>query len=328
MSGLIQSTSVSGNNGFDPEVSVSLTDNISAGDCVIVAMYFGNGIQAIQPSSGSDTFTLVSQVGEELIYYCASSSGGYNTIVITANDADVEYAIYVYEISQIIALDVTSTHQTTSGTTWTSNSVTTNYASEFWVGLGQGDSTLTGPSSPWTNTAYNNLGGSGISAIGGYQVVSSAGSASYSGTNSPSQGITALVATFAFFLPTTGFSGLGTFNPTASVTQKLIVSAASEAGTTSDGFNYPAGVGVYGTGGLFAYAGEAVMNDLVSSVTPLAGTDSAGNPYPPGFMGPQLALTENASPATQTGVGILYVDSSGNLWYKSPGGTSTKLASD
>lgn len=42
-----------------------------------------------------------------------------------------------------------------------------------------------------------------------------------------------------------------------------------------------------------------------------------------------LFLAEKASaPSTPSGGGILYVDSSGNLWYLSPGGTSTKLASD
>jgi hypothetical protein len=41
-----------------------------------------------------------------------------------------------------------------------------------------------------------------------------------------------------------------------------------------------------------------------------------------------LFLAEMSAPSTPTGGGSIYVDSSGNLYYLSPGGTSTKLASD
>jgi len=56
-------------------------------------------------------------------------------------------------------------------------------------------------------------------------------------------------------------------------------------------------------------------------------------PAPPGTALAVLASvlardSQQRSPTNQSGTGTLWVDASGSLWYKSPGGTSTKLASD
>ena len=42
--------------------------------------------------------------------------------------------------------------------------------------------------------------------------------------------------------------------------------------------------------------------------------------------GPFLLAEQSAAPSATAGYGTLYTDTSGNLWYLAPGGTSTKLA--
>lgn len=48
----------------------------------------------------------------------------------------------------------------------------------------------------------------------------------------------------------------------------------------------------------------------------------------PSVGGDALVLPESSAPSPVGGSGQLYVDSSGNLWYLSPGGTATMLAND
>jgi hypothetical protein len=94
-------------------------------------------------------------------------------------------------------------------------------------------------------------------------------------------------------------------------------------GTSVAGYNYganaqPAGDGFmeFGTGtpGSLPFKVDQAGNVTAASVT--------NTVVAPVFIGKQSA------PATPTGGGVIYVDTSGNLYYLSPGGTSTKLASD
>lgn len=325
--------------------TVTLGHNTTSGNCLVVLVGAGTNssfsVSSIALSGSSDTFSQAAG----LLYtpgnndYALSSiwtddncSGGFNTVTVSFSTG-LGYMVSVYEVSGLATssvVDQTSTHGDT-GTSWTSGTTgTTSSNNEIWFGASSARSTsaptLTGPAG-WTNNSQSSPNG----FVHGYQIVSSIGTATYNGTSnlSDAEGSTTVV-TLKAPSPVGGsvLGGTGTFQLSGTQTQKLIVSLASEGGTTSDGFDFPAGVGVYGTGGVFSYSGEAVMDDLVGSMAPQAGTDSAGNAYPPGLMSPQLSLTKNSSPTAQTGLGFLWVDSSGNLWYQSPSGTQTKLALD
>jgi hypothetical protein len=89
--------------------------------------------------------------------------------------------------STIAALLDKSAASTTgaNGTSWsTGSTATTSNANQLWVGAVATDgTTITGPSSPWTNIAQVTQGSSDF--MSGYQVRSSVGAASYAGSFSP-----------------------------------------------------------------------------------------------------------------------------------------------
>ena len=63
------------------------------------------------------------------------------------------------------------------------------------------------------------------------------------------------------------------------------------------------------------------------SSLPSQPVDAAITRYAAGVVAlPQLYLAEGSAPSTPTGGGILYCDGAGNLYYLSPGGTSTLIA--
>ena len=108
-------------------------------------------------------------------------------------------------------------------------------------------------------------------------------------------------------------------------TQLLIVSVAPAMGTTSEGLDYPAGIGLYGPGAILTYDGPAMAGNLVGSAAAAPGDDGLGNDYPEGVMTPYLNLPDVPAPATPAGGCILYY-SSGVLYALGPSGTPVALA--
>jgi len=129
-------------------------------------------------------------------------------------------AVDVYEVSGLISASNptdqgSNQNGTSSGTSWDSgtSSMTTN-PNEIWFGVGVAQAvatntaaTITGPGGGWNNeaqlsTSYQS-GGTGtthqhdVGQMSGYQIVSSEGTADYSGTVSTSSATAASVTTFA-----------------------------------------------------------------------------------------------------------------------------------
>lgn len=137
----------------------------------------------------------------------------------TANSSNTLFiTMDIFEFSGILTISpadqtANSNTNTTTNTSWTSTSTaTTTQANELWIGVSAPQvfasnttQTVTGPSSPWINEtvlsgSYQD-GGTGTASkffgyqISGYQIVSSTGTATYSGTNSQNSVYDAAVLT-------------------------------------------------------------------------------------------------------------------------------------
>jgi hypothetical protein len=70
-----------------------------------------------------------------------------------------------------------------------------------------------------------------------------------------------------------------------------------------------------------AYTGSVGAGNLITSIAPVAGTDTVGNNYPVGIMGQQLTLvSQSGAPAALSGASQLYTSSQGRLRYLSSAG--------
>ena len=91
------------------------------------------------------------------------------------------------------------------------------------------------------------------------------------------------------------------------VVQKMIISLAAHAGERPDGTPYPAGMALFGVGGVFGYLDGYENGGLSGSFALVAGSDAAGNAYPAGLMVTQVTLTTvTQTPATPPGGAVLY----------------------
>jgi len=125
-----------------------------------------------------------------------TATGGTGTIAIMAT---------VYEVNDLAAspFDKTANSVSAGATTWTSTATaaTTQATERLFGGVftaASGASTITGPTSPWTNTAQiNQVQGSFTDGwIAGVQNVVSTGTYTYNGTVSPSSQWIAKIATY------------------------------------------------------------------------------------------------------------------------------------
>lgn len=143
-----------------------------------------------------------------------TTTGGTGTLAVTAS---------VYEwagLYPVSPFDQTANSVSSGSSSWTSTATpTTTQASEVWIGgvftTVSSPGTITGPSSPWTNLSQvsQTQGSFEDRWMSGWQVVSSTGAATYSGTVSPSSQWICKVATFRL---DTGGPYTQTFNATGS----------------------------------------------------------------------------------------------------------------
>jgi len=211
-----------------------LDDAVTGYDGVIIAVcgYFGGTISRITLGGTGGTFTKV------------ATSGGYNceiwanlnvppaqasdSVVITASEAGI--IAWVYEVAGYpgvtggaVFLDQTAgTYSGSDAASWSSGTTgTTVSASEFVVGLGlalpNNGTVVTGPAGSWVNeSAAENLAGADgyyLSAVSGYQLPSSAGTFTYSGTVSPNAAWAAVSATFLLMPNQGGWGGYVASSP-------------------------------------------------------------------------------------------------------------------
>lgn len=196
-------------------VTATFANNIAAGNSVVVciegyATVSGTFIGSVSPSSGADTYTqAISDINtdDSSIWYILSSAGGYKSVTVTSNQTGYGANVWIYEVATLTALDKTSNGPGGTGTSFTSNATaTTTQANEIWFGVGGGvgvassSDTASGPAG-WTNESsqnYNNPVGGQCAGVSGYKIVSSTGTATYSGTISSSSTETGCVATFKY----------------------------------------------------------------------------------------------------------------------------------
>src|ERR1035441_3016083 len=196
----------------------------TAGNCLVVCIAsYGSGligsISGITLGGSAGNFAALAAVNGNpvgsdssaaFIWADPNCAGGQTSVVISGSDLSVASGgggVVIYEISGLptsSVLDKSSTGgDSTIGSAWSSGATaTTTVANEIWIGCGATDYTGTGPSSPWTNT----VPGSGLGRAG-YQIVTSVGAATYSGTQSTS-------GTWAAAVVTLKASGGATFQPT------------------------------------------------------------------------------------------------------------------
>ena len=75
-----------------------------------------------------------------------------------------------------------------------------------------------------------------------------------------------------------------------------------------------------------AYQGSIAAGNLITSIAPVAGTDTVTNPYPKGIMGQQLTLvSQSGAPTAFSGASILYTSANGRLRYLSSTGNDLVL---
>ena len=209
MVAFVQSASSTSIVGATVTVTLSAT---TAGNCLVVASEASQGaanptITGITLGGAADHFAQLAIVGDPTasvafveIWADPNCAGGQTSVVVTYSvNPPGTACVWVYEFSGIASsgiLDKSSTAFTGSTqATWDSGATpTTTQASELWFGANAGFSTTTtGPSSPWNNSSVLTSGARNL--IAGYQIVSSTGTADYSGTYSPNSYETAAVVT-------------------------------------------------------------------------------------------------------------------------------------
>lgn len=350
------------NNGTN-QLTFGFASPLTAGNAVIACI--GSVVSPVSSVLLSDSTSLSQRLSilddfnqvNLTVYDVFNVAGGETTLTVNLGlgNANEQINLQVYEVSGLSGTVDTSTTNSGSGTSFTSGSASTGYSTDFWLGVGQGFSnstfTLTGPASAWTNFSVinNSAGGFFTRLLSGYQIVSATGSMAYTGTLSPSTNYDAAAVAYegaatvvsgsgssVLKLTSTGTGSIRGFATGSStlllttqctpiVEQKLIISVASQSGTRPSGAEYPAGMGLFGIGGIFGYAGVLEASGLSLSLAMNAGQDQAGNEWPAGLMAVGVYLTPTSQPATPSSGCVLYY-SGGSLYALGPSGTPVKLA--
>lgn len=175
----------------------------TAGNCLVVCI----GVQAVTPSVSGITLggsagnfaqleTDTSSSESTWIWADPNCAGGQTAIVISGTNLSVDAThggVSIHEVAGLVSaspLDQKASGHGSTTTTWTSGAAgPTLQAAELWIGCAASIKTITGPASPWINTAF--LGG----MMAGYQIVSATGTATYSGTLAASGSYSASVVT-------------------------------------------------------------------------------------------------------------------------------------
>lgn len=182
-------------------VTVTLPNQTTQNNCLVVKVVTTNGttdstVGSVTLGGLPDNFGSLASFGTGAsaaitsFWADPSCAGGQTAVAVTTTGGSGNGWVYVY-VEEVLGLAATlaglldksaGTSSTTSSTSWSSGATaTTTQANEFWTGIGYNGSasTITGPSSPWTNESSQ---GSAPIVISGYQVTTTTGAATYSGT--------------------------------------------------------------------------------------------------------------------------------------------------
>ena len=298
-------------SGTSATDTISFASNITPGNCVVAAITLspvGNvvDISSITTNGSADHWVLgvnnndSTNIVSGSIYVDPNSVGGTKNVVIsysfngTASSTETcGICVDLFELSGVVsvsAVDKTNSATADNVTSWSSGSSgTTTQGTEFVIGLladtDEATATVTGPSSPWNNESEItlNLQSQGapfqIHQLCGYQIVSSTGSFTYSGTLSATNSFSGYVAAVLTLKGTTNvtvaipafastqswktvtpsfnvtvaipaFQSTQQWNPVTPVVFKNLVAGIS-AGSVSDGFTntLPGGIAAVAANG-------------------------------------------------------------------------------
>ncbi|HEY2090127.1 MAG TPA: hypothetical protein VGH54_29415 [Mycobacterium sp.] len=244
MAAVVQSA---GNTGANT-VTVTLGAATTAGNCLVACIGMGSGVGLASVSSvtlggAGDNWAALKAAGdltngaEQLAVWAdPNCAGGQTNVTVTVPGVAVTLA-YVFEASGIAASSVldqfgtADSGGTASGPAFSvSTGGATAQASELAVACAYGyNTTVTGPSSPWVNTAT--LTSTARTLQAGYNVLSSAGTVTYAGS-----------------------FGAATFNG------QVLVTLKAASGTAHPGTAPLSGSGTLGATATGTYAGTAGLS--------------------------------------------------------------------
>ncbi len=282
-----------------------------------------------------------------------SIAGGQTSLVVTAGTGNTPVMADVYEVSGgLNALDRTVSHVVSAtGASWTSNATAVlSRSAEFAVGVVMGWNnavgalTFTGPGGSWTNESQLSPA-TGVSQLSGYQITTTTGALTYSGTaNTTGTNLNYVAAVAAFVTGTT----LGNVSPLTRVVRAKLPRQPFRKGRITSSPGNPASMRPAVQGGgiklqpfrmsgyLYTQYGLLdqtqalqVLNAILSQVTvvssggifvrlgsnaPTASTRMTELPNSGGYTtGGQVCLFNSASSATSTNSSTLTWTNTGTL---------------
>ena len=194
----------------------------TAGNCLVVCVFLYDAaggsartVSGITIGGSADNFGSSASVaagsssantGRAEIWCDPDCAGGQTSLVVTLSGALggslIGFCVQYYEISGLAlssVADQTAGNAGASSASWTSTATgSTSQASEIAIGMtgnfGGSTVTITGPGSPWTNETQLNAG-MDAALLSGYDILSSTGTATYSGSLSTSEPYAAAVVT-------------------------------------------------------------------------------------------------------------------------------------
>jgi hypothetical protein len=193
-----------------------------AGNAIIVcATINGSAISSIALTGSSDIFAQAVGINTHTdteIWFDSNTSSGHTGVVVTLSGAVSDGDVDIYEWNGIITaspLDQTSSQAGSITTSFSSGTTATlsqaNEVAFGVVGVVSTTTTITGPSSPWTNEAQ--LVSGTDTQMSGFQQVSATTGLAYSGTYSSTSNNQACIATFKL----AAAAPAGTVQPQATV---------------------------------------------------------------------------------------------------------------
>jgi len=204
------------NSATGNTVTVTLGSPTTAGNCLIVLIGDTGSSTDGTPSTVTlggvaDNFAALATQGTGSSHAIVAAwadpdcAGGQTSVVVTTTGGSGTEHLFawVFEFSGLATSSLLDQSATFNSSGFVSSwsigpTATTTQASEVWFGVicgnaSSGSATFAGPSSPWINATEQNI--SAAQALCGYQIVSATGTATYSGTASPTSTGEGLVVT-------------------------------------------------------------------------------------------------------------------------------------
>lgn len=284
--------------GTGTSKTVTLGSPTTAGNCLVVlvaaqASTSPGSVSGVTLGGSADNFaSLGVTAGSGTQPKCDAwadpdCAGGQTAVAVSTSGATgtAGVAVFVFEFSGVDTaspLDKSSTGTTSTSSFSSGTTATTSQADEAWVGMTAGANasarTINEPGAPWTNLTEQDQTLSTLhqAANAGYQIVSSTGTATYSGSYSGTvsgsalvvtlkgAGATAVTGTGSAALPVAEASGTAQFIPVITGTGSAAVPHLGASGN--------------GLGFLIPNTGQAALPHLQASGTGAvvpAGTGSA-----------------------------------------------------